>query len=71
MQIPVLEKPMPAAESTGAYATATESIVTPQKCNTWEWIGCGAAIAGCAALSGPALIACVAAAAPNCVKCVQ
>jgi len=43
----------------------------PQGCNVFEWAGCAAAVAGCAALSGPALIACVAAAAPGCVKCVS
>lgn len=46
------------------------SGVQPQGCNVFEWAGCAAAVAGCAALSGPALIACVAAAAPGCVKCV-
>jgi len=46
-------------------------MITPQGCNFLEWAGCAAAVAGCAALSGPALIACVAAAAPCCVKCVS
>jgi hypothetical protein len=48
----------------------TPDRLTPQGCNVFEWAGCAAAVAGCAALSGPALIACVAAAAPGCVKCV-
>jgi hypothetical protein len=41
-----------------------------QGCNAFEWIKCGAVVAGCGSLSGPALIACVAAAAPGCIKCV-
>ncbi len=48
-----------------------DGALVPQGCNPLEWLACGTAIAGCAALSGPAFVACVAAAAPGCVKCVS
>ena len=41
-----------------------------QGCNVFEWAGCAAAIAGCGALTGPALVACLATVAPGCIKCV-
>jgi hypothetical protein len=44
--------------------------ITVQGCNVFEWATCAAAVAGCAGLSGPALVACVAAVAPGCIKCV-
>lgn len=44
--------------------------IEAQGCNVFEWAACAAAIAGCAGLSGPALIACVAGIAPGCVKCL-
>jgi hypothetical protein len=54
----------------GRAITAQTRAIEPQGCNAFEWIGCAAAIAGCAGLSGPALVACVAGVAPGCVKCL-
>jgi hypothetical protein len=56
--------------SSSRAASAKDDGLRLQGCNAFEWIRCGAIVAGCAGLSGPALIACVAAAAPGCVKCV-
>jgi len=53
-----------------ARLPAPNQGIRQQGCDVFEWAGCAAAIAGCAAFSGPALVACVAAAAPGCVKCV-
>jgi hypothetical protein len=51
--------------------SAYEGAISPQGCNALEWLKCGAIVATCTGLSGPALIACVAAAAPECLKCVS
>jgi hypothetical protein len=62
---------LPIARLTPARNTSNgEGGVALQGCNAWDWIKCGAVVAGCAGLSGPALVACVAAAAPSCIKCV-
>lgn len=70
MRLPTLEKARPFHDRPGVAAAAGTPALLPQGCSALEWIGCAAAIAGCATLSGPALVACVAAAAPNCVKCL-
>jgi hypothetical protein len=54
----------------GRAIAAQAGGIELQGCNAFEWIGCAAAIAGCAGLSGPALVACVAGIAPGCVKCL-
>jgi hypothetical protein len=71
MQLPTYA-PAVAHRNDGAKFHFTDDVtgLQPQKCNVWEWVGCGAAVAGCFGLTGPALIACVAAVAPGCVKCV-
>ena len=71
MRIPIKLASAPGHAEGGSHSRNSVDLITPQGCNAFEWIGCGAAIAGCAALNGPALIACVAAAAPGCVKCVS
>lgn len=68
MNIPKQSKPIVRGRASQRSGAAR---VSPSGCNPLEWVGCGAAILGCAALSGPALVACVAAAAPGCVKCVS
>jgi hypothetical protein len=70
MKVP---KPMPAClrDRTITFApTAGAQGLTAQGCNVFEWASCAAAVAGCTALTGPALVACVASVAPGCVKCV-
>jgi hypothetical protein len=62
-------------DTTGIAASASRGAgVQPQGCGVFDWIKCGAAIAGCAASCvalGPACIpGCVASAAPACVKCL-
>lgn len=70
MQIPN-NTPSAHARNGGQHPLSTLAEgLRPQGCNALEWLSCGAAVAGCAALSGPALVACVAAVAPGCVKCV-
>lgn len=71
-----LPEPAPPAERLGRAGDVLRlpqdgDGLRPQGCNVFEWAGCAAAIAGCAALSGPALVACVALAAPGCVECVS
>ncbi len=65
----------PAAErlrnEAGRHGAAPAGQIQMQGCNAFEWIGCAAAVAGCAGLSGPALVGCVAAVAPGCIKCVS
>ncbi len=70
MRMPVALRPVPATGDKGHASDRSRGTVLLQGCNVFEWAGCAAAVAGCAALSGPALVACVAAAAPGCVKCV-
>jgi hypothetical protein len=70
MRLPRAYMPAPVQRDTRHLAPSATIGISPQGCNVFEWAGCAAAIAGCAALSGPALIACVAAAAPGCVKCL-
>ena len=48
--------------------------IQPQGCSPWEWVGCAAAIAGCASACvispGPqCILACVAIVAAGCLKC--
>ncbi len=70
MRMPSEYAPAPVQSDPRFNSRGATAGVSPQGCNVFEWAGCAAAIAGCAALSGPALIACVAAAAPGCVKCL-
>lgn len=70
MRLPGAYVAVPAQRDTRPLIPDATGGIRPQGCNVFEWAGCAAAVAGCAALSGPALIACVAAAAPGCVKCV-
>ena len=70
MKMPTEFTPAPARRDARYGDRGFGGAISPQGCNVFEWAGCAAAIAGCAALSGPGLIACVAAAAPGCVKCV-
>jgi hypothetical protein len=70
MKPPAELAPTPAYGNPRVGNRTVSNGISPQGCNVFEWAGCAAAVAGCAALSGPALIACVAAAAPGCVKCV-
>lgn len=73
MELPLRMPTRPGIE--GAFLSApagtyTTMALQPQGCSVFEAIACAGALAGCAALSGPAAIACVAAAAPGCVKCL-
>lgn len=70
MRMPVAMPRRPTSDLPVFKRTSPGTGIQPQGCDFWELLGCGAALAGCAAFSGPALIACVAAAAPGCVKCV-
>jgi hypothetical protein len=70
MRMPSAYAPAPVQGDPRFNRRSATAGISPQGCNVFEWAGCAAAIAGCAALSGPALIACVAAAAPGCVKCL-
>lgn len=69
MQLPYFMPSRSLAEARLVHRSEDRRL-TLQGCNVFEWAACAAVVAGCSALSGPALIACVAAAAPGCVKCV-
>ena len=68
MRMPTYAAPAP-DPTRRAMTSPTLQGLEPEGCNVFEWIGCAAAIAGCGALSGPALVACVAGVAPGCIKC--
>jgi hypothetical protein len=70
MKIPEQMAPARLCASKAPLSSRTDGVRL-QGCNVFEWASCAAAIAGCTALSGPALIACVASVAPGCVKCVS
>ncbi len=69
MKMPI-HQPQASRNREGRALRGALAGVTPQGCNVLEWAVCAGAVAGCTALTGPALVACVAAAAPGCVKCV-
>ena len=61
----------PAVQPVEKRVQAKQSdAVRPQSCTFLEGLACAAAIAGCGAVTGPALVACLAAVAPGCIKCV-
>lgn len=70
MRMPIELSPVRTSARARVGRPTSYEGLSVQGCNVFEWAGCAAAIAGCAALSGPALVACVAAAAPGCVKCL-
>jgi hypothetical protein len=71
MKLPPALHRVPRPES-GLLARTNVSVdhIQAQGCNALEWIGCAAAVAGCGALTGPALVACLAGVAPGCIRCV-
>ena len=70
MNLPIQAQPVTRRYST----TAIQNAVYAQGCGVWDWVKCGAIVAGCAAAcvatDGAACIACMGPAYNECKKCL-
>lgn len=71
MNLPIQAQPVIRGISTSMIAS---NGVIPQGCSVWDWVKCGAIVAGCAAAcvisDGAACIACMGPAYNSCKDCI-